>query len=941
MRRRSARVAASAALATIGSLTLAGAVLADDSPPANLGNGLSRLVQPPGPTAGGFHADQGLLAIRDKAGRVLVDVYARPGESLATVRQRAEAVGLQVQTQSTDQQALEGFIALNQVKTLATTDGIASVAQAPKAFTKVGAATSQGVHAQRVDRVPRGVDGNGITVGALSDSFDEATTDVNDAPLTIHAAQDVASGDLPKDVKVVEDSTQGADEGRAMLQIVHDIAPRAKECFATANGGDLHFADNIRKLADRNGPCRADVITDDVGYFDEPFFGESVIGDAINDVTAQGVSYFSSAGNGSSQQAYAAPLRVVAPDKPGDRSNIDLSTVPKELYAGGFHDFDPGDGIDVAQNIAVGAVNGKPGDAILDMQWDDPVDPAGAPLSDPVASTSGEITAAKPVASIPFEGKAGETISATVDAIPSGSTDFILTLKDPAGNILQQQDTGTSPETIVQKLGAAGTYTFEVSGFAGDLGDFTFDVRDVLGSSHTTTDLNALFFTPSGKFVGAAADLNQLSGNPFEIFGFQFAGPLQLVIAKANTDQGSATQLRYAMFDGLQNDEYVQPLAPSIFGHPLARGANAVAAYDPFRPLLPEDFTSVGGRLPILFDSAGNRLPQPDIRQKPDLASTDGGNTTFFTTDSQLDPDTQPNFFGTSAAAPHAAGIAALALQAHGGRRSLSPAAMRALLQRSTFPHDLDQDHSEASNAGLTITADGAQGTERRNTRPTWTTPGSMADPQFFHVQYSGPGSITSLTFDGAGANPTGLGAGFRSAGIVFDPRPFLGLPVLNTGAPDLFRSGFPFTVGAASPGIDPSAITAEFARPGVGQANAQQFQQMTVRFPDGSLTGGRSVAFGIDRDEAVTAAGDAEAGNSADVLGAGELFPEGVVAGPGLAYRAVTSTGRVITGFLRNNVGFGWTPVDGFGEINAEAATAVRDRRGRDHGDRDHGRRH
>jgi Subtilase family len=921
MRRRSSRVAASAALATIGSLALAGAVLADDSPPANLGNGLSRLVQPPGPTAGGFHADQALLAIRDKAGRVLVDVYARPGESLATVRQRAEAAGLQVQTQSTDQQALEGFIALDHVKTLATTDGIASVNQAPKAFTKVGAATSQGVHAQRVDRVPRGIDGNGITVGALSDSFDEATTDVNGNPLTIHAAQDVASGDLPKDVKVVEDSTQGADEGRAMLQIVHDIAPRAKECFATANGGDLHFADNIRTLADRNGPCRANVITDDVGYFDEPFFGESVIGDAINDVTAQGVSYFSSAGNGSSQQAYAAPLRTVAPDKPGDRSNIDLSTVPPELYAGGFHDFDPGDGVDVAQNIAVGAVNGKPGDAILDLQWDDPVDPAGAPLGPSKLSTTGEITAAKPVASIPFQGAAGETINATVDAIPSGSTDLILTLKDAAGNTLQQQDTGTSPETIVQKLPTTGTYTFEVSGFQGDLGDFTFDVRDVLGNSHTTTDLNALFFTQSGRFVGAAADLNQLSGNPFEIFGFQFAGPLQLVIAKANTDQGSATQLRYAMFDGLQNDEYVQPLAPSIFGHPMARGANAVAAYDPFRPLLPEDYTSVGGRLPILFDSAGNRLPAPDIRQKPDLASTDGGNTTFFTTDSQLDPDTQPNFFGTSAAAPHAAGIAALALQAHGGRGSLSPAAMRALLERSTFPHDLDQDHSEASNAGLTITADGAQGTERRNTRPTWTTPGSMADPQFFHVQYSGPGSITSLTFDGAGANPTGLGTGFRSAGIVFDPRPFLGLPVL--GAPDLFRSGFPFTVGAASPGIDPSAITAEFAQPAVGQANAQQFQQMTVRFPDGALTGGRGVAFGIDRDEAVTAAGDAEAGNSADALGAGELFPEGIVAGPGLAYRAVTSTGQAISGFLRNRVGSGWTPVDGFGEINAQAATA------------------
>jgi hypothetical protein len=925
MRRRSVRVVSAPALATLGSLALAGVVRADNSPPANLGNGLGRLVQPPRAAHGGFKVNQGLLAIRDKAGRVLVDVYASPGASLATVRQRSEAAGLKVVTQSGGQRALEGFVALSQVKALAGTAGVATVAQAPRAFTKVGAATSQGVHAQRVDRVRGGIDGRGITVGALSDSFDEATEDVNGNPLTIHAADDIRTGDLPGEgVTVLEDSPQGADEGRAMLQIVHDIAPRAKECFATANGGPLGFADNIRALADKSGPCGADVITDDVGYFSEPFFGESVIGDAINDVTAKGVSYFSSAGNGSSQQAYAAPLRTVGPDAPGDRSNINLAGVPPELYAGGFHDFDASDGVDIAQDIAVGPVGNQPGDAILDLQWDDPVDPAGAPVGDPKLQTTGEITAAAPVASIPFDGTAGETVKAVVDAIPSGETDFILTLKDPAGNILQQQDTGTSPETVVQKLAETGTYKFEISGFQGDLGDFTFEVRDVLGNSHTTTDLNALFFDTDGNFLGAAADLNQLSGNPFEIFGFNFAGGLQLVISKANTDGGAATQLRYAMFDGLQNDEYVQPMAPSIFGHPLARGANAVAAYDPFRPLLPEDFTSVGGELPILFDSAGNRLAQPDIRQKPDLASTDGGNTTFFTTDSQLDPDNQPNFFGTSAAAPHAAGIAALALQARGGPGSLSPGGMRSLLERSTFPHDLDQQHSDASNQGLTITADGEQGTERRNTRPTWTTPGSMNDPNFFRVEYSGPGSIVSLTFNGDGANPTGLGRrGFDSDGLVFDPRPFLGLPVLGLGAPDLFRSGFPFTVGAASPGIDPSAITAEFSRPGVAEANDQQFQQMTVRFPDGALGGGRSVAFGIDRDEATTAAGDAEAGNSADALGAGEIFPEGVVAGPGLSYRAVTSTGRVLSGTLRNRVGAGWTPVDGFGEIDARAATA------------------
>ncbi len=99
----------------------------------------------------------------------------------------------------------------------------------------------------------------------------------------------------------------------------------------------------------------------------------------------------------------------------------------------------------------------------------------------PVLDTTGEITAAEPVATIPFAGSAGQTIRATVDAIPSGSTDFILTLKDPAGTVLQEVDTGTSPEFITRTLSTAGTYSFEVSGFQGDLGDFTFRVQPASG----------------------------------------------------------------------------------------------------------------------------------------------------------------------------------------------------------------------------------------------------------------------------------------------------------------------------------------------------------------------------------------------------------------------------------------------------------------------------
>ncbi len=54
-------------------------------------------------------------------------------------------------------------------------------------------------------------------------------------------------------------------------------------------------------------------------------------------------------------------------------------------------------------------------------------------------------------------------------------------------------------------------------------------------------------------------------------------------------------------------------------------------------------------------------------------------------------------------------------------------------------------------------------------------------------------------------------------------------------------------------------------------------------------------------------------------------LFPENVTVGPGMSYRAVTSTGRVLTGVLRNRIGAGWTPVDGFGYINAQAAVSTR----------------
>ena len=106
----------------------------------------------------------------------------------------------------------------------------------------------------------------------------------------------------------------------------------------------------------------------------------------------------------------------------------------------------------------------------------------------------------------------------------------------------------------------------------------------------------------------------------------------------------------------------------TLVGHANASGAAAVAASPYFgtpafgvTPPQVEPYSSLGGT-PILFDTAGNRLGASVNRNEPKFTAPDGGNTTFFYSDDS-DADTFPNFYGTSAAAPAAAGVAALMLQ--------------------------------------------------------------------------------------------------------------------------------------------------------------------------------------------------------------------------------------------------------------------------------------
>jgi hypothetical protein len=157
-----------------------------------------------------------------------------------------------------------------------------------------GGATAAQVQ-QALDESGLSVNGSGIKVGVLSDSFNDLGG----------AAADEVDGALPSasNIEVLKDyASGGTDEGRAMMQIVHDIAPGASLAFYTAFDSEQDFANGILALAAAG--CK--VICDDVGYFDEPFFQNGIIAQAIQTVEAEGVTYVTAAGNEASNGYQAA-----------------------------------------------------------------------------------------------------------------------------------------------------------------------------------------------------------------------------------------------------------------------------------------------------------------------------------------------------------------------------------------------------------------------------------------------------------------------------------------------------------------------------------------------------------------------------------------------------------------------------------------------------------
>ncbi|BAZ20543.1 hypothetical protein NIES4073_14190 [Kalymmatonema gypsitolerans NIES-4073] len=149
------------------------------------------------------------------------------------------------------------------------------------------------------------LDGSGITIGVISDSFATAKTFDASGNLDTYTTN-IANGYLPSGVNVLKDYAEpdAQDEGRAISQLIHAVAPEAKLAFYTGTGGVDSFSQAIQALA----AAGADIIVDDIGLLPqntpdgssnlldlEPPNG--LINQAINSVFNQGISYITDAGN--------------------------------------------------------------------------------------------------------------------------------------------------------------------------------------------------------------------------------------------------------------------------------------------------------------------------------------------------------------------------------------------------------------------------------------------------------------------------------------------------------------------------------------------------------------------------------------------------------------------------------------------------------------------
>ncbi len=280
---------------------------------------------------------------------------------------------------------LQGIVTSGVIATTAAMGSFVAKVQAATFTLPIeAAAKATGVDVLR-DRY--GLDGTGITIGVISDSFDTSPISFDRSGKVDNYATNVADGYLPPGIQMLRDypdpdptvidpDTDPIDEGRALLQLIHAVAPGAKLAFYTSVGGADLVGQGIQALS----AAGANIIVDDAAYEYPPNAPSDApldlldleppngpINQAINRVFNQGISYFTAAGN-----AFSGNIPIY-----GHSNNPNALTVGAVYYGNAESYSRRADGVVIKQGqLEPFSSQGNPGSLKPDV-----VGPDGLPIS--------------------------------------------------------------------------------------------------------------------------------------------------------------------------------------------------------------------------------------------------------------------------------------------------------------------------------------------------------------------------------------------------------------------------------------------------------------------------------------------------------------------------------------------------------------------------------
>jgi subtilisin-like proprotein convertase family protein len=250
-------------------------------------------------------------------------------------------LGIAVEASSQAMRALQAWVPADRVDDVARLPAVRSIGLPDYAVPRTGSVTSAGDAIHRADEVRRrfaaqGIDGSGVRIGVISDGVS-------------NRAQVAASPyfDLPTNITIDPARPGNGNEGTAMLEIIHDLAPEASLYFSGPTTS-IEMSNAIDWMVSQG----VNVIVDDFAFYAEPFFADGPLAQAVANAVARGVTYVTAAGN-DAQSHYQAPYVQ------GSSSG-----------AGFWHNFGGGD-IDLTVTIPAGET------LEVVLQWSDPFGGSG------------------------------------------------------------------------------------------------------------------------------------------------------------------------------------------------------------------------------------------------------------------------------------------------------------------------------------------------------------------------------------------------------------------------------------------------------------------------------------------------------------------------------------------------------------------------------------